>query len=89
MKNSTRELLILKYLLDQTDENHFITIADINEYLAEHNLIGDRKTITDCIQELKAIGYDIQCVRSTQNRFFINKRDFSLAEVKLLVDAIQ
>lgn len=32
MKNSTRELLILKLLLDQTDENHFVTIADINEY---------------------------------------------------------
>ena len=89
MKNSTRELLILKYLLDQTDENHFVTIADINDYLAYHNLIGDRKTITDCIQELQSVGYDIQCVRSTQNRYYINKRDFSLAEVKLLVDAIQ
>lgn len=89
MKNSTRVLLVLKYLLELTDENHFVTIADINEYLAEHNLIGDRKTIADCIQELQAIGYDIQCVRSTQNRYYINKRDFSLAEVKLLVDAIQ
>lgn len=89
MKNSTRELLILKYLLDRTDENHYVTIADINDYLGEHNLIGDRKTITDCILELQSVGYDIQCVRSTQNRYYINKRDFSLAEVKLLVDAIQ
>ena len=89
MKNSTRELLILKYLLYQTDENHFATIADINDYLSDYNLIGDRKTITDCIQEFQSVGYDIQCVRSTQNRYYINKRGFSLAEVKLLVDAIQ
>lgn len=89
MKNNSRVLLILKYLLERTDENHYVTIADINDFLAEHNLIGDRKTITDCIQELQAVGYDIQCVRSTQNRYYINKRDFSLAEVKLLVDAIQ
>lgn len=89
MKNSTRLLLILKCLLEQTDEAHTLTIADINAYLSEYNLIGDRKTISDCIEELQTVGYDIQCMRRTQNHYYINRRDFSLAEVKLLVDAIQ
>ena len=84
MKNSTRLLLILKCLLEQTDEAHTMTIADINAYLSDFDLIGDRKTISDCIGELQAVGYDIQCVRRTQNHYYINRRDFSLAEVKLL-----
>lgn len=89
MKNSNRLLLILKFLLDQTDENHFVTIADINDYLRKHQLDGDRGTISDCIGDLQAIGYQIECVHSTQNRYYIKNRDFSLPEVKLLVDAVQ
>ena len=89
MKNSTRLLLILKCLLEQTDESHTLTIAEINDCLAEHELFGDRKTIRECIGELQAVGYDIRCIRKTQNHYYINQRDFSLAEVKLLVDAVQ
>lgn len=89
MKNSTRSLLILKYLLEQTDESHTITIAEINNLLTKQNLSGDRKTIRECIAELQTVGYDIKCIRKTQNHYYINKRDFSLAEVKLLVDAVQ
>ena len=89
MKNSTRLLLILKCLLEQTDESHTLTIAEINDCLAEHELFGDRKTIRECIGELQAVGYDIKCIRKTQNHYYINQRDFSLAEVKLLVDAVQ
>lgn len=59
MKNSTRLLLILKCLLEQTDKTHTLTIADINAYLSDFDLIGDRKTISDCIGELQAVGYDI------------------------------
>lgn len=51
MRNSTRLLLILKCLLEQTDEAHTMTIADINAYLSDFDLIGDRKTISDCIGE--------------------------------------
>ena len=89
MKNSARLLLILKCLLEQTDESHTLTIAEINDCLAEHGLFGDRKTIRECIGELQAVGYDIKCIRKTQNHYYINQRDFSLAEVKLLVDAVQ
>lgn len=89
MKNSNRLLLILKFLLEHTDENHHVTVSDINTYLQEHQLIGDRRTIYDCISELKEIGYDIECIHSTQNHYFIKKRDFALPEIKMLVDAVQ
>ena len=89
MKNNKRSLFILKYLIEQSDESHLVTIASINEYLRQHDLDANRETISDCIKELQEVGYDIFCVRSTQNQYYMRERTFSLAEVKLLVDAIQ
>lgn len=89
MKNYNRLLLILKYLHDNTDEDHTASIKDINEYLVNHDLDANRKTVVECINELQEVGYDICCVRSTQNRYYMRTRPFTLAEVKLLVDAVQ
>ncbi len=89
MKNYNRLLLILKYLHDNTDEDHTSSIKDINDFLSNHYLEADRKTVVECINELQEVGYDICCVRSTQNRYYMRTRPFTLAEVKLLVDAIQ
>ena len=89
MKNNKRSLFILKYLTEQTDEKHLATITNINEYLRQYDLDANRETISDCIIELQDVGYDIFCVRSTQNQYYMRERPFSLAEVKLLVDAAQ
>ena len=89
MKNYNRLLLILKYLFEQTDDSHSVSIKDINDYLDTQYLGADRKTITECIAELQNAGYDIVCTRRTQNRYYMRSRPFTLAEVKVLVDAIQ
>lgn len=89
MKNYNRLLLILKYLHDNTDEDNTASIKDINEFLVNHYLDANRKTVVECINELQEVGYDICCVRSTQNRYYMRTRPFTLAEVKLLVDAVQ
>lgn len=89
MKNNKRSLLVLKFLTEQTDENHLATIAQINDYLQQYELDANRETISDCIKELQEVGYDIFCIRSTQNQYYMRKRPFSLAEIKLLVDAVQ
>ena len=89
MKNYNRLLLVLNYLMNQSDEDHLVTIKDINAFLSDYKLDADRETIAECIEELQESGYDIKCVRSTQNRYYIHSRPFSVAEVKLLVDAVQ
>ena len=89
MKNNKRSLFILKYLTEQTDETHLATITNINEYLRQYDLDANRETISECIKELQEVGYDIFCVRSTQNQYYMRERRFNLAEIKLLVDAVQ
>lgn len=86
---TTQSLRKIRFLTEQTDEKHLATITNINEYLRQYDLDANRETISDCIKELQDVGYDIFCVRSTQNQYYMRERPFSLAEVKLLVDAVQ
>ena len=76
-------------MVEQSDETHLVTIANINKYLKQYDLDANRETISDCIKELQEVGYDTLCVRSTQNQYYMRERTFSLAEVKLLVDVVQ
>ena len=47
MKNNKRSLFILKYLLEQSDENHLVAIANINEYLRQHDLDANGNVLKD------------------------------------------
>ena len=89
MEKHNRTLLILQYLWETTDIEHPATIKDIIEYLSANGYTATRKTVTNDINDLISFGVDIDCQRSTQNRYFLDVRVFELAEVKLLVDAVQ
>ena len=56
MKNNNRLLLILKYLTEYTDEEHYASIAHINGYLKKYELDGNQETISDCFRELQNVG---------------------------------
>ena len=84
-----RILLLLQLLLEQTDERHYVTGADIMRFWASHGIHANRKNVYSDIQLLMDFGLDIICVRSTQNRYFIGSRLLELPELKLLVDAVE
>lgn len=89
MTTKNRILLVLKYLWDNTDIDHPATIKDIAAYLEGYGYNATRKTISKDIEELTEIGIDIDCIRAEHNLYFLDVRVFELAEVKLLVDAVQ
>ena len=89
MVNKSRALYIFKYLWDHTDEEHPATTADIIAYLASLGISTTRKTVAEDAAELQNSGFDVICNRSRQNEFFIGSRHLELAELKLLVDAVQ
>lgn len=84
-----RILLLLQFLLEQTDERHYVTGADIMRFWASHGIPANRKNVYSDIQMLMDFGLDIICVRSMQNRYFIGSRLLELPELKLLVDAVE
>lgn len=77
-------------LEENTDENHPMSTAEIIERLAANNIHSERKSIYDDINKLCDFGYDIIQVHSRQGGgYYLASREFELAELKLLVDAVQ
>ncbi|MDO4572748.1 MAG: WYL domain-containing transcriptional regulator, partial [Clostridia bacterium] len=65
-------------------------VPGLMAYLAEHGLPNvDRRTIYADIALLKSYGMDIEKRRTKTHDYYLAARDFELAELKLLVDAVQ
>ena len=69
-----RFLLLLQLLLEQTDETHHITVADILRFWGAHGIQANRKNVYSDIQLLMDFGVDVICIRNMQNRYFIGSR---------------
>ena len=83
-------IYIIKYLLENTDENHKVTMPDILKYLEGYDITAERKGIYNDIETIRELGIDVVGEKIGRNFFYyIASRDFEIAELKLLVDAIQ
>ena len=82
-ENQRRIFLLLKLLYDQTDEDHYISVADILQFWQNNGLLAGRKSVYSDIDLLMEMGVDIICIKSTQNRYFIGSRLFQVLELCL------
>ena len=82
-------LLVMRELLDKTDETHPLSILDLIQMLSENGISAERKSIYHDIEVLKEIGIDIENRREKPAGYYVASRDFELPELKLLVDAVQ
>ena len=84
-------LIIRQYLLDHTDESHTANATDLAAELEKYGLSENRRTIYNDIDTLIDSGLDVITPEKSDNRggYYIGSRDFELAELKLLVDAVQ
>jgi predicted DNA-binding transcriptional regulator YafY len=57
--------------------------------LARWDISAERKSIYADMEELRELGLDVQSRKGKQAGWYIGQRDFELAELKLLVDAVQ
>ena len=83
-------LLLAKLLMEKTDEQHHLTLTEIQEELAAYGIHSERKSLYRDMETLRALDMDIITERdSRQCYYYIGGRKFELAEVKTLVDAVQ
>ncbi len=88
IRNKQRPFRMLKYLYENTDENHPVSTPELVKIFQSEDAHASRKTVKDDIDVLVGEGFDIVTIRSTQNSFFLANRKFEIPEIKLLIDAV-
>ena len=81
---------LAQIMLEKTDEEHYITMPEIMESLAEYNITADRKSIYTDLRDLSVLGIEVEGEPiGNRYHYHVVSRTFELPELKLLVDAIQ
>lgn len=90
LKAKLRPFYVAKLLYERTDDDHYLTIAQMMEILEkEYGIATSRGTVSDDIKALQEFGMEIEVEPSTQNRYYLIGRKFDLPELKTLIDATE
>ena len=80
---------LAKILMENTDENHGITMAQIIEKLDHEDISADRKSIYTDIEALESLGIYVEKEKIGKYFYYkVMEKQFEIAELKLLVDSI-
>ena len=82
-------LYLLRFLMQNSDEAHPLSMAQIIDELSQNGISAERKSIYDDIEALRLFGVDIVQLKGKNGGYYIGERDFELPELKLLVDSVQ
>ena len=94
MPKGTNQKLKLYYLsrimTEKTDDEHHITMPEIQRALEGYGVTADRKSLYDDLEALRVLGIDVIGEKNGRSySYHVGKKQFEIAELKLLVDAIQ
>lgn len=94
MPKSANQKLKLFYLSrifhEKTDDEHVLTMPEIKMHLEQYGITADRKSLYDDIDALRTLGFDIIGEKDGRNyNYHLGNKQFEIAELKLLVDAVQ
>lgn len=88
-KHKLKLLYILKYLKEYSDEEHPVDAEALIKYLEKQDIEVERKSVYSDIDALREFGYNIISAKTPKRGYFLAERKFQLAEVRLLMDAVQ
>ena len=81
---------LAQIMCEKTDETHYLTMPEIQKELEKYDIIAERRSLYESLKDLEEFGIEVEGERSGRGyRYHVIGRQFELAELKLLVDAIQ
>ena len=87
---SLKTLYILEILMERTDEEHPLSVASLLQVLEkEYQIQINRATVYSELRKITDAGVDIVRQDVKPSGYYVGSRQFELAELKLLVDAVQ
>lgn len=88
MNRKADVLKIMDILNRRSDEDHPVSTRTLIEELKNSGSAAQRKSVYSCIEALKSFGVDVMYTGNSPKGYFIGQRDFEVAQVRLLVDAV-
>lgn len=83
-------LKLMDILLAETDEEHPLSTSRLCSKLAENNISCNPKTLSKDIKTLNEQGYEVMSTMVGHEKgYYIEDRNFSVPELKILIDAVQ
>lgn len=82
-------LFLMKLFQEETDAVHPLSRKQLEEKLMEYGIQTERKSLYHDIETLKKFGLDIAYKKERPEGYYLASHKFELAELKLLVDAVQ
>ena len=82
---------LMKIMLAKTDDEHALTMSQIMDELEKYDVTAERKSIYADFQDMTD-KFGVEIIKEQIGRetyYHVGSREFELAEVKLLIDAIQ
>lgn len=87
--NRLRPLFILKMLMEDTDDETYLTTTQVLDKLEkEHGVIAHRQTIKYDVDNLNQLGFDVEVYKGRTNQYRYTGRTFDTAELRILIDAV-
>ena len=88
-KRKNKILYLRDILLEETDDEHGLTMPQLITRLQEEGIDAERKAVYDDLDTLASYGIDIVVRRGRHTEYAIGARLFELPELLLLIDAVQ
>lgn len=82
-------LLLLRILLDKSDAQRPMTLAELAQALGEYGIVCERKSLYRDLDSLTASGFPIERVRSKDTRYYWAGAPFSREDLILLFNLIR
>lgn len=81
-----KALYLARIFYEKTDPQHPLTMPELLAALERYGIVAERKSIYADIEALQQLGVDIV---ASHGKYHLGSRLFEMAELKLLVDAVQ
>ena len=88
-KAKLKALYVMRILQEETDPEHGLSLRQIINRLNDYGIEAERKGLYRDIQILRDFGLDIQTYQRNTLEYALARRDFTLSQLMLLVDAVE
>lgn len=88
-KQKQKLIRLLEILMRDTDEEHGLSMNEIISRLSEYGIAAERKSIYDDFLVLEDFGFSVSHTQTRPPKYKLDTKIFELAELKMLVDAVQ